>query len=1004
MGTLFTVSTFDSDVRGPLPDWRTAASIITIAVCTGALLAYVFQLTIGTTPLWAPFVLLPVFLITFALLLRTRRSRATTQGGDSAHPRPSDIELESIYRNSPLGLCAFDENLKITRVNETMASILGRSAEQLIGNSLDESAPEVASVWKAPLQATLHGDTARHSADISGESSTHPGSVRVWATNFHRVVDLAGVLRGINVVAEDVTDVRRAHEEHRAHRAILQLAASQAPLDTICEVLVTSLRVVFPSTICYIIQDHQRGGEVIPFFHSKEDRIESLFYPSLPSEPNSMFARAINARHELLVPEITAEPPGPLRDRMIATGIRSCWIKPITLSNGDVWGACVLNHRAISLAPSELEREHLDVLIRLVATVIERRDFYEQLASTTERLECAERAGKIGVFDWNPQTGAIVWTRQMEELFGLAPGAFHGTFAEWKKLLHPADLRRVVDTIKEVVARHEPWFKTSHRFLRKSGEYGWMEVQGALTYDSSGSPIRGVGVATDITERTRAENRSRRDQERLSLALEAGGLGLWDWHIPSDEVQFGGSWAAMLGYSLDEIYYTLQSWTQLVHPDDLTEARAALDRHFRRESPTYECEYRLRKKDGTWTWVLDRGRVIEWDDAGKPVRAIGINADISEQRAARENLKIAAKRKDEFLATLAHELRNPLAPIRTGLQIIRLDPSSQEAARAREMMERQLNHMVRLVDDLLDVSRITRGQMDLRKEDVSIQDILTLAIESSTPAIDTGGQVFHYEIPSAVIKTHGDPTRLAQIISNLLVNAAKYTPPGGDISLTARARDGRVVIQVRDTGAGIPSEMLDCVFEMFSQVNRTLDRSQGGLGIGLALARKIVEMHGGDIHVESAGVGKGSVFTVELPRIIRDPEAVSASESIEATREEDRMKRVFIIDDNIDGAASLGMYLEMLGHQVSIFHSGPAALEQLQQHLPDIIFLDIGLPGMTGYEVAKTIRSMPHGNEPLIAAVTGWGTEEDKRKTAAAGCSIHLTKPIDLAEVERLVA
>jgi PAS domain S-box-containing protein len=804
-------------------------------------------------------------------------------------------------------------------------------------------------------------------------------------------------------VAEDITDTRRSEEEHRAHRVILELATSQSPLEKIFEALATSLEVIFPTTLCYIIKKDERGDGFTTYPRATQPWLGPLFSRTAALDRNNILARALSESREVIVPDVSAEPSSVLRDRLLSTGIKSFWIKPITLSNKAVWGACVLNHRVISLAPSDVEREHLDLLVRLVATVIERITYHEQLTSTSERLECAERAGKIGVFDWNPLSGAIVWTQQMEELFGLAAGTFQGTFAHWRNLIHPADVQRVIDTLKGLVGRRGPWFKTSYRFLRKNGDCGWMEVQGAITYDSSGSPIRGVGVATDITERTLVEDRARRDQERLSLALEAGGLGFWDWHIPSGDVQFGGSWATMLGYTLDEIQPTLGSWTRLVHPDDLPEANAALERHFRRESPIYECEHRLRKKDGSWTWVLDRGRVVEWDESGKPVRAIGIHSDITEQRSAREALKTAATRKDEFLATLAHELRNPLAPIRTGLQIIRRDPSGEQAARAREMMERQLNHMVRLVDDLLDVSRITRGEMELRKEEIAIEDVLSLAVENSRPAIDSGGQVFHREILDKAVTVHGDPTRLAQIVSNLLINAAKYTPPGGEISLQAHAENDRVVIRVKDSGTGIPPDMLESVFKMFGQVNRTLDRAQGGLGIGLALARKIVEMHGGRVFAESPGVGQGSTFIVELPRASASTTVSDKPVVNKISNVGNGVKRICVIDDNVDGAASLGMYLEMLGHDVKVFHSGPEALEVIKDTLPEVIFLDIGLPGMTGYEVAKTIRSLPHGNEPFVAAVTGWGTDDDRRKTAEAGCDAHLTKPIDLGEVERIL-
>ncbi len=983
---------------------RAAVTIVLVAVATGALLAYVFQRTIGTVPLWAPLVLVPSFLLPFAFPLLKRRRPNSGTSKTASIPQSDDLELESIYTHARLGLCTFDQELKLTRMNNAMASILGKSLEQLLGRTLREAAPEIATTWEAALHETLTNETGTHSTELAGNSPTLSGVPRIWATNFLRMIDQSGTTRGANVVAEDITDARRAEEEHRAHRVILELATSQAPLEKIFDALAVSLEVIFPTTLCYVIKNDEQSDTIIPFPRSAQPWIKPLLSRASRLNGNTMLARVISEGREVVVADVSAEPSSVLRDCLLSAGIKSCWIKPIILSNKAVWGACVLNHRVISLAPGDVEREHLDVLVRLIATVIERIIYHAQLTSTSERLECAERAAKIGVFDWNPLTGAIVWTQQMEELFGLEPGTFQGAFAHWKQLIHPGDVQRVIDTMKELVGRRGTWFKTSHRFVRKNGDFGWMEVQGAITYDASGSPIRGVGVATDITERTLVEDRARRDQERLSLALEAGGLGFWDWHIPSGEVQFGGNWAAMLGYSLDEIQPNVGSWTRLVHPDDLPEANAALERHFRRESPIYECEHRLRKKDGSWAWVLDRGRVVEWDESGKPIRAIGIHADITEQRTAREALKTAARRKDEFLATLAHELRNPLAPIRTGLQIIRRDPSGGKAAQAREMMERQLNHMVRLVDDLLDVSRITRGEMELRKEEISLEDVLSLAVENSRPAIDSGGQVFHREILDEGIKVYGDPTRLAQIVSNLLINAAKYTPPGGEISLQAHAENDLVIIRVKDSGAGIPADMLESVFEMFGQVNRTLDRAQGGLGIGLALARKIVEMHGGRVFAESPGVGKGSTLIVELPRV-RTSTAVSHKPVVnKISNVEDGVKRICVIDDNVDGAASLGMYLEMLGHDVKVFHSGPEALEAIKEKLPEVIFLDIGLPGMTGYEVAKTIRSLPHGNEPFVAAVTGWGTDDDRRKTAEAGCDAHLTKPIDLAEVERLLA
>ncbi|MFT3922124.1 MAG: PAS domain S-box protein [Myxococcales bacterium] len=371
------------------------------------------------------------------------------------------------------------------------------------------------------------------------------------------------------------------------------------------------------------------------------------------------------------------------------------------------------------------------------------------------------------------------------------------------------------------------------------------------------------------------------------------------------------------------------------------------------------------------------------------------------------------RRKDEFLATLAHELRNPLAPVRTGLHVLQMPQASPHScARALQMMDRQLSHMVRLIDDLLDISRVSRGKVALRRERVKLQDVIENAIETSRPAIDAAHHVFAVTTPTEPIWLDADLTRLAQVLSNILTNAAKYTPEAGSITLDARVERGATagpnesaewaVVSVSDSGVGLPREMLGQVFEMFAQVNKTLDRAQGGLGIGLALAKRLVEMHGGTIRADSPGVGQGSTFTLRLPMIARHVVDVRPGEA--APREETgEQRRILVVDDNQDGAEALALMLELSGHQTELAFDGLRALETARRYVPDVVFLDIGLPQLSGYDVARKIRLDPQLRDAVLVALTGWGSEDDKRRSQDAGFDFHLTKPVDAAAVENVL-
>ena len=381
------------------------------------------------------------------------------------------------------------------------------------------------------------------------------------------------------------------------------------------------------------------------------------------------------------------------------------------------------------------------------------------------------------------------------------------------------------------------------------------------------------------------------------------------------------------------------------------------------------------------------------DDSGVLVGAVNVVVDLTDRRRAEDALKAADRAKNEFLATLAHELRNPLGPLRNAAQILHLDGAFSPNLRwALEVIDRQMQQMTRLIDDLLDISRITVNKLELRKSTVELGEIVEAAVESSQPLLESCGHTLRVTVEPRVF-VDGDLTRLAQVVSNLLNNAARYMERGGRVWLTAERQSVDAVISVRDEGIGLPADMLTQIFEIFEQVDRSLSRSRGGLGIGLTLVKRIVEMHGGTVAAFSDGAGKGSEFVVRLPA--RAAEATPSRESGSGRADAAPVSRVLVVDDNEDAAASLGMLLEMAGHEVRAAHDGEEALTAAEDFRPDVAFLDIGLPRMNGYEVAERIRGQAWGKDMVLIALTGWGQDSDRLRSKEAGFDRHLVKPVD---------
>jgi PAS domain S-box-containing protein len=466
-------------------------------------------------------------------------------------------------------------------------------------------------------------------------------------------------------------------------------------------------------------------------------------------------------------------------------------------------------------------------------------------------------------------------------------------------------------------------------------------------------------------------------------------------------------WAALTGQSFDE--YQGFGWSRAVHPDDaqptVNEWRAAVQ-----ERRPFVFEHRVRRHDGQWRHFSIRA--IPITDAHGAIREwVGVHTDITEQRENENSLRTteaalrdANRRKDVFLATLSHELRNPLAPIRNAASFLgKPSPTAGELERSRQIIARQVHHMASLLDDLLDVSRITRGVVELKMDAVNLQQLLTETVETARPLLDAKRHTLRLDWPAQPVEVRVDPIRFVQIATNLLTNAAKYTDPQGVITFTVRMDGADVLLSVADTGIGLMPDMLTQVFEMFSQVAPEQKRTEGGLGIGLALVKGLVELHGGRVEAHSAGLGLGSEFSVVLPgaRITPEnpPEPRSAGKVASVSSSS---RRVLIADDNRDGAESLGMLLESSGHEVHLAHTGPDALAAAETYRPQIAILDIGMPGMDGYQVALNIRRQVWGTPMILIALTGWGQEDDKKRAQRAGFNHHLTKPVDPDALEAL--
>lgn len=629
------------------------------------------------------------------------------------------------------------------------------------------------------------------------------------------------------------------------------------------------------------------------------------------------------------------------------------------------------------------------------------------LINTRERLESIIEAAELGTWSWDLQADRVAADLRMAHMFGIDPQQRNDLpLSAWLATIHPDDLQ----TTQAMLARS---IKLGHayggnfRIRNNDGSWRWLIVRSNIEVDALGKPHLVRGVVIDATRQLEAEQQLRAVEERYRTVFELLDEGLVVIDLIHDEA------GAPIDYVFVEANpaFTRQTGRPDIVGKRISELVPDLPRHW------LEMYERVVQTGETIRFDNEDRKMGRWYHLcamrlGPPERrrVAVLFSDITERRKSEAALRQMASElseanrlKTEFLATLAHELRNPLAPMRSGLQLIRRAPGDTQAvARVHEIIERQLNHLVTLVDDLLDVARITRGRVELRRERVDVCAVIHAALETSTPLIESARHHLALHLPAHPLPVNADPTRLVQVVSNLLNNAARYTPRGGDIKVSASREGSQVVVRVADSGIGIAPHALEDVFKMFTQVGRSQRGAPGGLGIGLSLVRSLVELHGGTVEAASEGPDTGSVFTVRLPLLVEHSDGAS-SEPVRPSAAPSRMK-LLVVDDNCDAADTMAALLTMLGHTVAVANDGLQALHQLEQQRFEAVLLDLGMPGMSGYEVAAAIRQHPQLNRTPLIALTGWGGENDRARTARAGFDHHLTKPASIEAIDAVLA
>ena len=926
--------------------------------------------------------------------------------------RESEERFRSLVELSPQFVWLADADGSLTYCNQWWYEYTGLTPERTVGWGWAEAVhpdhrDRLAALWRQTVDTEGEWNAEIPFRRADGEYRWHLGRGQAVRGDDGRVLRWLGI--GL-----DIHDRKQAEEAlndaladmRMLHRLAMDMAR---PGDTqeFYERLMDAAVEVMRSDFASIQMLHPERGQP-----SGKGELRLLAYRGFPPEAAAHWewvtadstcscgiALTSGQRCDVYDTVSDARVTGADRDTYLKAGIRAVQTTPLVARDGRLLGV-ISTHWKTQHQASERDFRLFDVLVRHAADLLERVQAEQTIRKSEERLRLALEASDTGLWEWVPETDAVTWSPECYRIHGLAEGEFGGTEAAFFARVHPDDRVRVEAAVRAAI-KARGLYECEFRIVRPDGEVAWVANRGRASYDAAGRPIRVLGTITDITPRVQAELALRASEERFHLAVRAVNGVVWEWDLRTGHVFRSDGLYALIGVRPEDAAPTREWWAERIHPDDLARLMATAD-DLLATADQFSGDYRVRHEDGRWIDVWERG-LVERDADGHAVRLVGFTADVTERKRAEEALKEADRRKDVFLAMLAHELRNPLAPIRNAIQLLRLTgPKEAAVESASDLIERQVTHLIRLVDDLLDVSRVSRGKIQLQKVVLDLAAVAKQAVETSQPVIDARRHRLAVTLPQGPVRVEGDFTRLAQVISNLLNNAAKYTDEGGNVWLIVEQSAGEAVVRVRDNGRGIDPAALGSLFDLFYQVDRNLDRSDGGLGIGLSLVKSLAEMHGGRVEASSAGRGKGSEFVLRLP-LLRETLPAVRAEAPSAKANPSRGLRVLVVDDNRDSAQSMALLLQLEGHNVLTAYDGKRAVEIALHERPEVVLLDIGLPYLDGHQACKAMRDGGL-TDALIVAMTGYGQEEDRARSQTAGFDAHQVKPVDLHEVRQLLA